>query len=214
MAPQEAVSVADLLARARAGDAAALDRLFAMCRNYVALIARTQVEGWLQAKVDASDLVQQTLLEAYQDFPRFHGQTEAEWLAWLRRVLAHNTADFVRRFSKTAKRRAKREVALVDPFDSQAPDGLANLAASGESPSQQLLRKERELQLADALAQLAPDHSEVIVLRNLQRLSFDEVAERMDRSRPAAQMLWMRAMRKLQEALGVALPESGEVRTP
>jgi RNA polymerase sigma-70 factor (ECF subfamily) len=70
-----------------------------------------------------------------------------------------------------------------------------------ESPSQALLRKERELQLADALAHLAPDHCEVIVLRNLQRLPFDEVAKRMSRSRPAAQMLWMRAIHKLQEVM-------------
>jgi len=63
------------------------------------------------------------------------------------------------------------------------------------------LRKEREFQVAEALAQLTPDHREVILLRNLERLSFDEVAQRMDRSRPAAQMLWMRAIQKLHEIL-------------
>jgi RNA polymerase sigma-70 factor (ECF subfamily) len=67
--------VADLLTRARNGDSAALDRLFEMCRNYVGLVARAHVESRLQAKVDASDLVQQTLLEAYRDFGRFHGAT-------------------------------------------------------------------------------------------------------------------------------------------
>ena len=55
--------------------------------------------------------------------------------------------------------------------------------------------------IADALARLSEDHKEVIVLRNLQRLPFDEVARRMDRSRPAVQMLWMRAIHKLQEAM-------------
>src|SRR3974377_1252386 len=103
-----------LLAEARAGNARALDRLFAMCRNYVAIIARSQVEGWLRAKVDASDLVQQTLLEAYRDFQRFHGATEGEWLGWLRQILSHNAADFVRQFCKTDKRQARREVRL-DP---------------------------------------------------------------------------------------------------
>ena len=58
-----------------------------------------------------------------------------------------------------------------------------------------------ELALAAALAELSTDHREVIMLRNLQRLSFDEVAQRMNRSRPAAQMLWMRAMQKLKEVL-------------
>jgi RNA polymerase sigma-70 factor (ECF subfamily) len=210
MAPSELPTVAILLEKARKGDAQSLDRLFAMCRNYVNIMARTQVEGWLRAKVDASDLVQQTLLEAYRDFDRFQGATEGEWLAWLRRILAHNAADFIRRFQGTDKRRTGREVALINPDDSQAPDGLANLAADQETPSQALLRKERELLLADALARLAPDHCEVIVLRNLQRLPFEEVAERMGRSRPAAQMLWMRAMHKLQEALAGGLSEVRE----
>jgi RNA polymerase sigma-70 factor (ECF subfamily) len=199
MAADDKTGVADLLVRARSGDEEALNRLFALCRNYLALLARTQVEGRLRAKVDASDVVQQTLLEAHRDFGRFHGQTEGEWLAWLRRILAHNSADFIRRFHGTDKRRAGREVALGHPADSSVP-GL-ELSDGGETPSQEILRKERELQLADAIARLSADHQEVIILRNLHGLPFDEVARRLGRSRPAAQMLWLRAMRKLQQLL-------------
>ena len=65
------------------------------------------------------------------------------------------------------------------------------------------MRRESEIEVADAVAQLADDYQEVIMLRNLQRLSFDEVARRMGRSRPATQMLWMRALRKLQEIMKV-----------
>src|SRR5690606_32381390 len=71
-----------LLERARAGDAQAREELFSKCRNYVALVARAQVESWMRTKVDASDLVQQTLLEAYRGFQGFHGTSEGEWLAW------------------------------------------------------------------------------------------------------------------------------------
>jgi RNA polymerase sigma-70 factor (ECF subfamily) len=193
----DSASVAGLLTRARDGDAAARDRLFALCRNYVGLVARAHVESWLQAKVDASDLVQQTLLEAHRDFRRFQGATEGEWLAWLRQILSHNAADFVRQYYRTAKRQAGREVALGNP-DQSSVLGLANLPDNGETPSQELVRKERELQVADALSRLSPDHREVILLRNLQRLPFDEVAQRMQRSRPAAQMLWMRAIKAMQ----------------
>lgn len=194
-------SVADLLARARGGDQQALGRLFELCRNYIGIIAQAQVEGWLRAKVDASDLVQQTLLEAYRDFSHFQGGTEGEWLAWLRRILSHNTADFVRRYRGTDKRQAGREVALGSLAADSSAAGLSALADSGETPSQQIIRKERELQIADALAHLTPDHREVIVLRNLQRLPFEQVAQRMGRSRPAVQMLWMRAIHKLQETM-------------
>jgi len=91
------------------------------------------------------------------------------------------------------------------------PDALVLRAAAAcystprpqaQEPEAVLSDKIRAMQLAEALGQLTPDHREVIVLRNLQRLPFDEVAQRMDRSRPAVQMLWMRAIEKLQEVMG------------
>lgn len=191
--------VAMLLVRAREGDAQALDRLFDMCRNYLNLVARSQVESWLQAKVDASDLVQQTMMEAYRDFARFQGGSEGEWLAWLKQILSHNAGDFIRRYTG-AGRHARREVPLAGPLDSSC-FGAPDPADPGASPSEEVLRRERELEIADALARLSPDHREVIMLRNLQRLPFEEVAQRMERTRPAVQMLWMRAMHKLQETM-------------
>jgi len=145
--------------------------------------------------------VQQTMLEAHRDFARFQGQTEKEWLAWLRKILTHNAADFVRRYRGTAKRQARREVRFRDPADSLAP-GAPEPAAPGATPSQEFLQLDNELRVTAAMSELAPDYQEVIVLRNFQRLPFAEVAERMERSRPAVQMLWMRAIRKLQEAMG------------
>jgi RNA polymerase sigma-70 factor (ECF subfamily) len=202
----EAAPLSQLIARARASDPAALDQLFARCRAYLGVVARAQVESWLQAKADSSDLVQQTMMEAYRGFDQFHGASEGEWLAWLRRILEHNAADFVRRYQGT-KRRVGKEV----PLDGLSGDSAAprpGPADPGETPSQAVARLESELQLAEALEVLTPDHREVIILRNLQRLPFDEVARRMERSRPAAQMLWMRAVQKLQE-----LMQAGDSRT-
>ena len=197
----EQVTVEELLARAREGDQGERDRLFEACRGYLALVARTQVESWLQAKADASDLVQQTLLEAHRGFDRFEGKTEAEWLAWLRRILSHNAADLVRRYRGTSKRQARREIPLRRPSDDSQAGGAPEPAGRELSPSQQLIAHDRDLQIAAALDRLAADHREVIVLRNLERLPFDVVAERMGRSRPAVQMLWARAIKKLQETV-------------
>jgi RNA polymerase sigma-70 factor (ECF subfamily) len=192
-------TIPELIERARANVPGAIDELFARCRGYLSLIARVNVESWLQAKADASDLVQQTMMEAYRGFDKFHGRSEAEWLAWLKRILEHNAADFVRRF-QGAKRHVGKEIALSPPTDDSTAARL-DPAAPGDTPSQAMVKLESELQLAEALEKLTPDYREVIVLRNLQRLSFDEVAQRLDRSRPAAQMLWMRAMQKLQQLL-------------
>lgn len=188
----------ELLHRAREGNTEARDELFDKCRNYVAFVARSQVESWLRQKVDASDLIQQTLLEAHRGFDQFRGKTEGEWLAWLKQILKHNAADFVRHYRGTAKRQARREV----PIHGQTAGGsdfIREPADPGESPSQIVMQHEDEIRLADAMAKLTPDHQEVIMLRNIQRLPFDEVAERMGRSRPAVQMLWMRAIKKLQQ---------------
>jgi RNA polymerase sigma-70 factor (ECF subfamily) len=193
--------ISGLLAKARGGDSQAVSLLFARCRNYLAVVARAQVESWLRAKADASDLVQQTMIEAHRDFDRFRGGSEAEWLAWLRQILARNAADFVRHYRGTDKRQQRLEVPLAPlPEASTLAAGLEP-RDTGETPTQQIMRIEREFQVADALTRLEPDHREVIVLRNLERLPFAEVAQRMNRSRPAAQMLWMRAVRKLQEEL-------------
>ncbi len=198
------LSLAELLAQARGGDVEARDRLFAGCRNYLAVVARAEAESWLRAKVDPSDIVQQTLLDAHRGLANFRGQTEAEWLAWLRRILNHNAADFVRHYAATAKRDVGHEVRLNAGGAESTNGGAPEPAAAEGTPSQLLISRELELQLADAIARLPEDHQQVVVLRNLARLPFDEVATRMGRSRPAVQMLWMRAIRELREALGAS----------
>lgn len=200
-APAEKSPLVELLDRARAGDDAARDELFQKCRNYVAFLARAQMESWLQAKVDASDLIQQTMMEAHRALDQFRGQTEAEWLAWLRRILHNNAADFVRHYHGTLKRRAGREVPMRLASESGSRDFLYEPSDPGQSPSALVMQYENEILLADAIAKLSPDHQEVILLRNLQRLQFNDIAERMGRSRPAVQMLWKRAIEKLQEIL-------------
>jgi RNA polymerase sigma-70 factor, ECF subfamily len=194
------VRYSGLIEGARRGDAECRERLFGLCRSYLGFVARSQIETSLRRKVDASDLVQETMLEAYRDFERFEGHSEQEWLAWLRRILNHNAADFIRRYRGTAKRAAGREVHFRDPNDSHSP-GAPEPAADCLTPSQEFLQIDTELRVTAALSNLSPDYQEVIVLRNLQRLPFNEVAERMDRTRPAVQMLWMRAIKKLQEAM-------------
>jgi RNA polymerase sigma-70 factor (ECF subfamily) len=201
MPDSEGVNFGELIGKARQGDAACRDELFRLCRSYLGLVARAHVESWLAVKVDASDLVQQTLLEAHRDFERFRGGSRQEWLAWLRRILARNAADFVRHYGGAAKRRARREIRLGGPAESGSRRAAPEPAATIATPSQELLQRDNELRAAAALATLPVDYQEVILLRNLQRLPFDEVARRMSRSRPAAQMLWLRALKKLRQLL-------------
>ncbi len=195
------VTVEELLAAAREGDAAQRERLFQACRSYLQIIARSRVPGRLKPKVDASDLVQLTLLEAHRDFERFTGRSEGEWLAWLRKILSHNAADVFRRYAGTDKREAQREIPLPQPGDDSQFSRRWEPAGREPTPSEQVVSRDRQLQVAAALESLTDDHREVIILRNFERLPFDEIATRMQRTRPAVQMLWARALKKLQQAI-------------
>src|SRR5215469_16366338 len=114
-----ATDIATWLPAARAGSREALGHVLEACRGYLLLIARQELEPALQAKGGASDLVQQTFLEAQRDFAGFHGTTHEALLAWMRRLLLNNLANF-RRDHRRKKRRVTREVTLPSG-DSSGP---------------------------------------------------------------------------------------------
>jgi RNA polymerase sigma-70 factor (ECF subfamily) len=185
-----------LLGRARGGDAAARGRLLDLYRNYLRLLARTQIDAELRVRLDPSDLVQETLLEAHRDFERFTGATEGELLAWLRRILVRNLVDEAKRF-KARKRGAGRQQSLEELLDRSSQAFEQMLAAGTSTPSAQAARREQAVILADALARLPADYREVIILRNLEQLPFEEIGHRLGRSSGAARMLCARALEKL-----------------
>src|SRR5271168_1821592 len=176
---------------------AALERY----RSWLGLLARLQVEPRFRAKFDPSDIVQQTMLEAVRDWPKFRGGTEAELAAWLRQILAHVLLHEMRRFGAAQRRDVDREVSLEQALAESSRRLGDALAAPGSSPSERASRHELELQLADALARLPADYAEVILLRNVEGLSHDEIAVRMGRGVGAVRMLWVRALARLRQEL-------------
>ena len=197
----------ELLQKARAGDTAAREDLFTLSRPYLSQWAEHEIANWLRPKHDASDLVQTSLLEAHQAFLQFQGTDFPQWLAFLRSILQRNSTDAARRYG-TAKRQADKEIPLYPQRPDASSMGGPLLAAPGETPSMEAMRHERSHELLHALEQLAPDHQEVIRLRNLEQLPFDEVARKMNRTRPAVQMLWMRAIKSLEAIMKQNHPSS------
>jgi RNA polymerase sigma-70 factor (ECF subfamily) len=189
-----------LLERARAGETEAFGDLLAQYHNYLRLVARTLLGSTLSLRLDSSDLVQEAFLEAYRDFPRFAGSTEAELLAWLRRILARNLADRAR-YVKAEVRNHRRTQSLETLLEQASYSVEEALAANATSPSAAAARRERAVLLADALESLRADYREVVILRNLEGLEFSEVATRMGRSSGAIRMLWARAIERLSAAL-------------
>lgn len=173
------------------------------CRPYLHLMARLQLGTRLQGKLDASDVVQQTLLRAHEKREQFRGQSEAEWLGWLRQILANQLAESARRFHAEA-----RDVGRERPLEAKLEESSARLeawlVASGSSPSQQAMRGEEVLRLAAALAELPEDQRTAIELHHLKGLQVAEVGRIMGKTKPAIMGLLFRGLRRLREIM----PES------
>jgi RNA polymerase sigma-70 factor (ECF subfamily) len=169
------------------------------CRAYLLGIAGEELDPELQAKGGASDMVQETFLEAQRDFAAFHGNSQEELRAWLRQLLLHNVADFTRRFRATRKRAAGREVGL--PEDSSSHGGPGDIPADTPSPSGRALAHESAAAVQRALERLPEDYRCIITWRYLEAQSFDEIAGRMQRSTNAVRKLWLRAVERLRQEL-------------
>jgi len=191
-----------LLSAQRHGDEAARAAVLAPFQPWLQLLARLQIDREFQGKFDPSDIAQQTMLEAYRDLPRFRGQSEPELLAWLRQILAHVLGHEIRRHRGTQQRDLSREVSLEQSLAQSSLRLGSILADDGPSPSQQAVTREQEVRLAEVLARLPEEYREVIVLRNLEELPHEEIAQRMGRSVGAVRMLWLRALAQLRSEIG------------
>jgi RNA polymerase sigma-70 factor (ECF subfamily) len=181
-------------------EAEAYGRKLEKFREYLRLLARLQLSPRLQGKLDPSDVVQQTLLEAYAKRQQFHGNDEATWLAWLRQALAHNLADALRAFGQD-KRDVGRERSLEEAIDQSSARLQAWLAAEQSSPSQQAERHENVIRLAEALATLPEDNREALVLHYCQGLPLAEIASLLGRTPAAVAGLLKRGLKQLREQM-------------
>lgn len=198
----EEICVESLLAEAREGETETLGQLLQLYRNYLTILATTQLDRKLRRRMSPSDLVQETMLAAHRDFLKFRGSTEREFLAWLRQILIHSLHHAIETHLRAKMRDIRCEISIEQvsaALDRTAINFAHVLADPGPSPSATVRERERVVALADQLARLRPQYREVIVLRNLQGLSFDEIAERMDRKAGAVRMLWLRAIDKFKQ---------------
>src|SRR5262249_42355390 len=136
-----------MLRLARAGDGEALGRLLELYRNYLTLLARSQIDRRLQGKVDASDLIQETFLKAHGNFGQFPGGTEGELVRGLGRILATTLVSLVRHYCGRRRRDVRLERELVAGLEesSRALDG--GLVAKQSSPSHKAARREQAVLL-------------------------------------------------------------------
>ena len=169
-------------------------------RSYLALLARTHLGPHQRAKVDPSDIVQQTLLDAHRTLSQFRGSTQPEMAAWLRTMLSSRVADAFR-----ALTRQKRDVALEQSIESQLDNTCSRLnewlEAVQTSPSAVACRNEELVRLAGALDQLSEAQRNAIELHHLHGLTLAETAQQLNRSMGSVVGLLRRGLSKLRELL-------------
>lgn len=169
-------------------------------RPYLCLLAEMGLDRKLRAILDPSDVVQETLLEAYRDRDRFTAGGDAELAGWLRRILANNLADLARAHGRV-KRDVDRQRSLDQVIEKSSLRLEQWLAASGSSPSEKAIRHEEVLRLAAALYALPEDQREALVLRHLHELTMRELCERTGRSTAEAAGLIQKGLVGLRKAL-------------
>jgi RNA polymerase sigma-70 factor, ECF subfamily len=195
-----------LLSLAKAGSGPALSRLLDRHRGALEVQARLQVGRRLRAKLDFDDLMQELSLEAHRDIAQFRGRSEGEFVSWLRKVFATIVSNQVRHYLGTRRRDLRREQPIAVGRDDTSRAVIdRRLVAPQSSPSQQAARRERAEMLAEALDTLPPTYREVIILRNIEGLSFGEVAARMGRTEDSVKNIWLRALSRLRRLLGDVL---------
>jgi RNA polymerase sigma-70 factor (ECF subfamily) len=153
----------------------------------------------LRALADSSDVVQQTLLRAHERIDQFRGASEAEFLAWLRAILARQLADLARMADQPhwEKRRS-----LESALEQSSARLAAWLSDQQPTPGEQVQQREQFLRLAEALAGLSQDQRTAVELHHLEGYSVVEVGHRMGRSAGSVAGLLHRGLKALRGRLG------------
>jgi RNA polymerase sigma-70 factor (ECF subfamily) len=171
-------------------------------RKYLRVLAELHLDHRLRGKLDASDVVQQTMLRAYSAAGSLRNPQPEVLVAWLRRILASTLADMVKHYE-----RDKRDVGLERSLEIEADldrsaSGFASwLAADQTSPSRKAERNEELLRLVDALAELPETMREVVVLKHCQNWTLQQIADRIGRTVPAVASLLRRGLEELRRHL-------------
>ncbi len=204
MADSDSAVHDQLMKQARAGDIEAFAQLFDRYRNLVRMTLRSQISPELRAKLDASDLLQETFLTASRSMTEFEGHGPETFVRWLQVIAARRVADAYRRYFDFEKRDLRREVPLdqlLARSDRSAARLVEQLADSASGPVSVAHRHEQALRLADAMAALPDHYREVLQLRYLEERPLNEIAEQLGRTKGSTAMLVARAIEKLKQLL-------------
>lgn len=196
------LSSTNLLQLARRGDSESLAKLLRSYFRYLNKLSQDHLDDRVRIRESPSDVVQETMLEAHRDFDAFAGTTIEEFTGWIRKILFNNLANTIERHVITFKRDVRKQCPIesrLSGADRSAVNLLEALNDQATSISSAAQQKELLEQLRSAIHELSDDHRDVIQMRHFKGMSFNDIAEKLDRNPGATRMLWLRAVEKLKD---------------
>ncbi|MDR3636575.1 MAG: sigma-70 family RNA polymerase sigma factor [Isosphaeraceae bacterium] len=192
----------DLIERAHRGDQAARQQLLEYYRDYLRRMVAVRLDRRLAARIDPSDVVQETLVEAAGRLDEYLREQPIPFFAWLRQLAGEQVVDVHRRHVSAQRRSVTLEQQDADLPDASADWLVRRLFAADTSPSNHLMREERHERLKAALATLPQRDREVLVMRHLEQLSIAEIAAMLEIGEPAVKSRLLRALIRIRERMG------------
>ena len=195
-----------LLEQAERGDLAARQQLLLRHQKRLRQLIALRLDRRLAARIDPSDVVQETLVEAVQKLSEYLRRRPLPFYPWLRQLACERLIDLHRRHVQAKKRSVRRE--QPPPLPDESAEQLADqLVARSGSPSSRLRRSELRARTRMALARLPEHDRELLVLRHLEQLSTAEIAAILGISEAAFYTRHVRALERLRALLGDSVVE-------
>jgi RNA polymerase sigma-70 factor (ECF subfamily) len=190
-----------LISRAAEGDAAARQELLERYRDYLRRMVEVRLDRRLASRVDASDVVQETLIEASRRLDDYLRERPLPFFGWLRQLAGERMIDVHRRHVISQRRSVMVEHRDLGLRDASADELVRRLLAGDTSPSHHVIRKEQHELLREALAALTERDREIVVMRHLERLSTAEISAALDLSESAVKSRLLRALLRMRQKL-------------
>ena len=199
----------ELLNSARAGDSAARNALLERHREALRRMVAMRMDPVLGRRLDASDIVQDVLIEAHRRAPDYLKNPQLEFGLWLRQIARDRVIDAYRRHRGAARRSVDRKQAPPQFADQSALDLSAVLWDHQATPATHAMAAELQRRFSAALDELDENDREVLVMRHQEQLTNSEVARVLNLSEPAAGMRYIRALRRLRALFGDTPSQAG-----
>jgi len=192
----------DLIDRAGQGEDAARHVLLEQYRDYLRRMVAVRLDRRLAPRMDASDVVQEALVEADRRLDEYLRERPIPFYAWLRQIAGDRIVDAHRQHVASQKRSVTREDASCELPDESSFALARCLFADDTSPSNRLIRQENQEEIRRAIDALSPKDRDVLVMRHLEQLGTAEIAATLGVAEGTVKVRLLRALVRLRELLG------------